>query len=359
MIDGICSVNTLGCNWLKIGDSSWLMNRIEVATGTTFDACVAAIQASDICDTSIVQYDADGDCKCVNINENLGHIAPGDSDLYYCYPNSDCVWKADYDNYWCVNRLKLDYGTMDKTLANCAKLINENDDCSKFWMQTDFTKTDCKCLPSKENCKFSSGSSSLNYCYNSQEIDCDGESIVVSSDVYPNKFNFDVDFRLFMTVTIKKQSTTYGSIFEAQLGTSNIRIEIGAIMTDTETYSFIFNVCDSEDRRRRALCIDCISPPSCSLSTTFANADPEVAYDFTILYTGGYVKVLVGKSSENTITELGSSFTGVTLGEMKMMKSSSIGFGYDKEVLVCSNADNNEPFYGTIKSLDYRTDWTP
>lgn len=64
---------------------------------------------------------------------------------------------------------------------------------------------------------------------------------------------------------------------------------------------------------------------------------------------------VVGLSSTNTVTTIGGT---VTMGTVVAEKSNTIGLGHDSSVMVCGNEDGLT-FKGTVKSLDYRTDWTP
>jgi hypothetical protein len=353
MISGMCVPDTLGCEWLKINDASWLMGRIDLdVTDTSWEACLAAVTSSEVCDTSVVQYDRDEEaCKCVDINGATGHVAPGDSDLYYCFPKSDCVWKADYTDQWCSNRINLSYADgATKDMATCKSMIDADDRCSKTWMQTDHGRTRCKCLPMNQNCVFNNGDSNLLHCYNNQVFDCDNQgAMVISSTVYVSKFNFNVDFRLFMSVTVDVLQVTDAAIFEARDGTSNIRLDVTYMATSGK---LVVSTCATEARRR--LCVDCVDPPPCTMVVEYS-VTKGVEYDLTIKFTGGKVVVMIGLSSQNTVTVLGGA---AVLGAVVNQQTTSIGFGHDSSVLVCGNEDGLT-FKGTVKSLDYRTDWTP
>jgi hypothetical protein len=324
----------------------------KIFGGTRSPAKIESVTSSTVCGTSVVQYDRDEEaCKCIDINSSLGHIAPGDSDLYYCFPKSDCVWKADYTDQWCSNRLNLSWASgATKDLATCKSMIDADDRCGKNWMQTDHGRTRCKCLPVNENCNFNNGDSNLLHCYNNQVFECNDQgAMVISSTVYVSKFNFNVDFRLFMSVLVAATQVTNAAIFEARDGTSNIRLDVTYMAT---TSKLVVSTCAVEARRR--LCVDCVDPPPCTMVVEY-NVAKGVEYDLTIKYTGGKVVVMVGLSTENHVTVLGET---VLVGAVVSSQTTSIGFGHDSSVLVCGNEDGLT-FKGTVKSLDYRTDWTP
>merc|ERR1711879_763280 len=108
------------------------------------------------------------------------------------------------------------------------------------------------------------------------------------------------------------------------------------------------NVCSAVEVERRKLCLDCIVPTPCTLNRE-VSVTPGVAMDITIVYVGGTVKLMLGESSVNTVTEIGSNLTVLTLGDLVGTGTTVTGFGADSSVVVCSDAQG-QAFMGTIKS---------